>query len=61
MRLFYKNFPICDTLRHKLSWSHYRRLISVENGEALKSLENNHIASFRKMQKSQNKNCRPAT
>lgn len=34
MRLFYKNFPICDTLRHELSWSHYRRLISVENSEA---------------------------
>ena len=31
MRLFYKTFPICDTLRHELSWSHYRRLISVEN------------------------------
>lgn len=34
MRLFYKNFPICDTLRHELSWSHYRRLISVENADA---------------------------
>lgn len=34
MRLFYKNFPICDTLRHVLSWSHYRRLISVENADA---------------------------
>ena len=34
MRLFYKTFPICDTLRHDLSWSHYRRLISVENSEA---------------------------
>ncbi|MBP9994828.1 MAG: DUF1016 family protein [bacterium] len=31
MRLFYKAFPICDTLRHELSWSHYRRLLSVEN------------------------------
>lgn len=34
MRLFYKTFPICDTLRHELSWSHYRRLISVENSDA---------------------------
>ena len=34
MRLFYKTFPICDALRHELSWSHYRRLISVENSEA---------------------------
>lgn len=34
MRLFYRCFPICDTLRHELSWSHYRRLISVENEQA---------------------------
>lgn len=31
MRLFYRCFPNCDTLRHELTWSHYRRLISVEN------------------------------
>ena len=31
MRLFYRNFPIRDTLRHELTWSHYRRLISIEN------------------------------
>ena len=31
MRLFYRTFPIRDTLRHELTWSHYRRLISVEN------------------------------
>ena len=34
MRLFYKTFPICDALRHELSWTHYRRLLSVENQEA---------------------------
>lgn len=34
MRLFYKTFPICDTLRHELSWSHYRRLLSIENEKA---------------------------
>lgn len=28
MRLFYRCFPIRDTLRHELTWSHYRRLIS---------------------------------
>ena len=27
-------FPIRDTLRHELTWSHYRRLISVENEQA---------------------------
>lgn len=26
MRAFYQAFPICDTLRHELSWSHYRLL-----------------------------------
>ena len=24
MRLFYMAFPICDALRHELSWTHYR-------------------------------------
>lgn len=31
MRMFYKAFPIRDTLCHELSWSHYRHLIRVEN------------------------------
>ena len=31
MRLFYRCFPIRDTLRHELTWSHYRRLISIED------------------------------
>ncbi|MCR5822149.1 MAG: DUF1016 N-terminal domain-containing protein [Bacteroidales bacterium] len=30
MRLFYKTFPICDTLRHELTWSHYRRLLGLQ-------------------------------
>lgn len=34
MCLFYKAFPIYDTLRHELSWSHYRKLISVEDEKA---------------------------
>lgn len=34
MKLFYKAFPICDTLRHELSWSHYRRLLSIDNETA---------------------------
>ena len=34
MRLFYKAFPNCDTLRHELSWSHYRLLLRVENPAA---------------------------
>lgn len=31
---FYRMFPIRDTLRPELSWSHYRRLLSVENEKA---------------------------
>ena len=36
MRLFYKAFPICDALRHELSWTHYRLLLKVENDDARK-------------------------
>ena len=36
MRLFFKAFPIRDSLRHELSWTHYRQLIRVENAEARK-------------------------
>lgn len=34
MRQFYILFPICDTLCHKLSWSHIRHLIRVSNRQA---------------------------
>ena len=34
MRQFYLTFQIRDTLRPELTWSHYRRLISVENNQA---------------------------
>lgn len=34
MRLFYQAFPIRDALRHKLSWTHYRLLLRVENEKA---------------------------
>lgn len=34
MRLFYNTFPICDTLRHELSWSHYRMLLRVKDEKA---------------------------
>ena len=34
MRLFYQAFPICDALRHELSWTHYRTLIRVEDPKA---------------------------
>lgn len=34
MRSFYLCFPNRDALRHKLSWTHYRLLIRVENSKA---------------------------
>ncbi|EXF91290.1 hypothetical protein HK44_019460 [Pseudomonas fluorescens HK44] len=34
MRLFFHAFPICDALRHELSWTHYRTLLRVENDSA---------------------------
>ncbi|MEI6554558.1 MAG: PDDEXK nuclease domain-containing protein [Paludibacter sp.] len=33
MRAFYRAFPICDTLRHELSWSHYRLLSRLDSEE----------------------------
>ncbi|MDO4171988.1 MAG: PDDEXK nuclease domain-containing protein [Prevotellaceae bacterium] len=34
MRQFYLTFPICDTVCHKLSWSHIRKLMRIENPRA---------------------------
>lgn len=34
MRQFYLSFSIRDSLRPELSWTHYRKLISVENEQA---------------------------
>ncbi len=34
MRLFYKAFPMCDALRHELSWTHYRTLLRVTSKDA---------------------------
>ena len=31
MRLFFKAFPICDTLRHELTWSHYTELLPIKD------------------------------
>lgn len=31
MRLLYDKYPICETLSHKLSWSHYYELLKVED------------------------------
>ena len=34
MRLFYLTFPNYDALRHELSWTHYRTLLSVDREQA---------------------------
>jgi predicted nuclease of restriction endonuclease-like (RecB) superfamily len=34
MRAFYLVYPICDALRHELSWTHYRLLLRVDKSEA---------------------------
>lgn len=34
MRQFYLSFPICDTVCHKLNWSHIRHLIKVSDSKA---------------------------
>lgn len=34
MRDFYQTFPIWDALRSELSWTHYRRLLRVDNESA---------------------------
>ncbi len=31
MRLFYIKYPICETLSHKLTWSHYFELLKLED------------------------------
>jgi predicted nuclease of restriction endonuclease-like (RecB) superfamily len=33
MRTFYKAFPIRDTLRHELSWSHYRMISRLDTAQ----------------------------
>lgn len=43
---FYKYFQIRDTLRPELSWSHYRRLLSVENEKARVWYMNEAVARY---------------
>lgn len=46
MRSFYNTFPICDALRHELTWTHYRMLIKIDSLEKInyyiqESIQNN--------------------
>ena len=44
MRLLYNKYPICETLSHKLSWSHYYELLKIENDLAREFYEKQAIA-----------------
>ena len=49
MRQFYQTFPMQDSVRLELSWTHYRRLMRIENRDArewyiAESIENNWSA-----------------
>ena len=44
MRLLYNKYPICETLSHKLSWSHYYELLKIEDETARDFYEKQAIA-----------------
>lgn len=44
MRRFYLAFPICDALRHELSWTHYRLLMHVDDPAAREWYANECVA-----------------
>ena len=58
MRLLYHKYPICETLSHKLSWSHYYELLKIEDDlarqfyEKQSILENWTIRELRRQKKS---------
>jgi predicted nuclease of restriction endonuclease-like (RecB) superfamily len=46
MRSFYQTFPICDALRHELTWTHYRMLLKIDSPKKInyyieESIQNN--------------------
>jgi len=43
MRLLYDKYPKCETLSHKLSWSHYYELLKVEDDLAREFYEQQAI------------------
>jgi len=44
MRLLYIKYPICETLSHKLSWSHYYELLKVDDDIAREFYEKQAIS-----------------
>ena len=43
MRLLYNKYPICETLSHKLSWSHYYELLKIDDDLAREFYEKQAI------------------
>ncbi len=43
MRLLYSKYPICETLSHKLSWSHYFELLKLDDDLAREFYEKQSI------------------
>lgn len=43
MRLLYSKYPICETLSHKLTWSHYYELLKVDDDLAREFYEKQSI------------------
>ena len=58
MRLFYNCYPICETVSHKLSWSHICELVKIDNPlersfyEKQGVLENWNVRELRRQKKS---------
>ena len=45
MRLLYLRYPKCETLSHKLSWSHYYELLKIEDDKARAFYEQQAISA----------------
>ena len=58
MRLFYKCYPICETLSHKLNWSHICELVKINDQlersfyEKQTILENRNVRELKRQKKS---------
>ena len=58
MRLLYIRYPICETLSHKLSWSHYFELLKIDDSlersfyEQQTQLENWSVAELKRQKDS---------
>ena len=58
MRLLYVRYPICETLSHKLSWSHYFELLKIDDDlersfyEQQTQLENWSVAELKRQKDS---------